>query len=65
MIATKTETMKYFAECVYLAENLQDYNSHIQEAIDNDTEALAQKRISVAKSHTCEVSVNKILELIN
>ena len=58
--------MEVFSDYCYLGENLKDYEKNIITALaDNDNAELKNRRVSFAKSHTWEASVNKLYNLIN
>ncbi len=66
VVATNTETMKYFEEVVYLCDCKDQYISKIQQALDNkDDIKKKEARIAFAKSHTWEASVDGIYRVIN
>jgi glycosyltransferase involved in cell wall biosynthesis len=66
VVATNTETMRYFEEVVYLCDSKEHYTSKIQEALDEkDDIKLREQRIAFAKSHTWKASVDEIYSVIN
>lgn len=66
VVATLTETMKYFEDVVYLCDSKEDYFSKIQKALDEkEDHKMREKRIAFAKSHTWEASVDEIYSAIN
>lgn len=68
VVATKTRAMDIFKDHVYLAENLHEYISHIETALDKDDEVLASKRRKFAKLHTwenCVLEIYKILDSVH
>ncbi|MEO5966726.1 MAG: glycosyltransferase [Ferruginibacter sp.] len=65
VVATKTETMEAFAECTYLCEGKDQYISAIENAIKFDDEEKRLMRISVARSHSWENTVEKMYDAIN
>lgn len=64
VVATMTRAMVVFKEFVYLAESAEEYSTHIQKALAEDTEVLRKKRSDFALSHTWEASVQNILKAI-
>lgn len=66
VVATNTETMKYFEQVVYLCENKEQYLSQIQKALEEkDDNKKKEERIYYAKSHTWEASVDDMYRVIN
>lgn len=63
-VATKNETMAFFKEHVYLSEGYQHYATHLDEALQTDTEQKKQARIAFARGHTWANSVSKLYEVI-
>ena len=64
VVATMTRAMVVFEEFVYLAESAEEYSTHIQKALDEDTEVLRKKRSDFALSHTWEASTKEILAAV-
>ncbi|MEM7550909.1 MAG: glycosyltransferase [Bacteroidota bacterium] len=65
VVATKTKTMDYFKDFVYLANNKDETVNLIEKALNDNNNKLAIERIKFAKSHTWENSANKIYEIVN
>ena len=66
VVATNTETMKYFEHVVYLCDNKEQYVSQIQKAFEEKDDIIKkEERIAFAKSHTWEASVGNIYSVIN
>ena len=63
-VATKTRAMEIFADHVYLAEGLEDYESCIQRALDENSPEKEKARIELARSHSWENSVDEIYRAI-
>ncbi|QJD98261.1 glycosyltransferase family 1 protein [Mucilaginibacter robiniae] len=63
-VATRTDAMSVFEEHVYLGTTPNDYLQLIQKALIENSEALAQERISFAATHTWENNVNEIYQAI-
>jgi glycosyltransferase involved in cell wall biosynthesis len=64
VVATRTETMEIFGDCIYLADKPEDYPGLIGRALAEDIPALAQKRMELARTHTWTASVDKLYSLI-
>ncbi|MEA3504659.1 MAG: glycosyltransferase, partial [Bacteroidota bacterium] len=64
IVATKTETMKMFADYVYLAKGAEEYIEMISQALAESDESLKQSRISFAKEHTWKNNVMRIYKEI-
>lgn len=64
VVATTTATMETFKDVTYLGETVDDYIRLIQQALDEDSPALQQKRIMLARTHTWENSVQGIYNAI-
>lgn len=64
VVATRTETMETFGDCVYLAEKPENYPGLIDLALSENNPSLAQKRIDLARGHTWSASVDKLYTLI-
>ncbi|HVS97748.1 MAG TPA: glycosyltransferase [Puia sp.] len=64
VVATRTEAMQIFGDCVYLAERPEDYPALIARALAEDNPSLKEKRIKLARSHTWTASVDKLYSLI-
>ncbi len=59
VVATKTETMEAFKDCVYLCNNPGEYIDAINEAlIDGNQAGLIRSRKETARSHSWENTVN-------
>lgn len=65
VVATKTKTMEFFADFVYLAETSDEYVSLIKVALMEDDNLLKSKRISFALTHTWEESVKLMTKQIS
>ena len=68
VVATRTRAMDIFKDHVYLADDIHQYVSHIETALDQDSEVLATKRREFAKLHTwenCVVEIYKILDSVH
>lgn len=66
VVATHTETMKYFEDVVYLCDGKEQYISTIEKALkEKDNNTMKQQRIAFAQSHTWEASVEEIYKVIN
>ena len=65
VVATRTETMEDFADCVYLCNGPEEYIQAIEKSLqEKDNQQLIQHRIRVARSHTWENSVQKMYDAI-
>jgi glycosyltransferase involved in cell wall biosynthesis len=64
VVATRTETMEIFSDCVYLADKPADYPGLIERALKENSPSLAQKRIDLARTHTWTASTDKLIDLI-
>lgn len=65
VVATKTETMMYFKDVVYLADSNQDFVGKIKIGLnDKNNEQKIRSRVQMAKNHTWKASVEKIYEII-
>lgn len=64
VVATHTETMEIFGDCVYLAEKPEDYPGLIERALKENSPSLTQKRIDLARTHTWAASADKLYSLI-
>ncbi len=60
VVATNTPTMQTFIPHVFLANNLQEYSSLIQRAIDSNTREEQNSRRNFALSHNWGESVRKL-----
>ena len=65
VVASKTEAMSIFEKYVYLADSKEEYLTLIETAIEEHSESLMNARITFARSHTWENSVNEIYKAIN
>lgn len=65
VVATKTKTMEFFADFVYLAETGQDYITLIRMALAENNDGFKLKRIDFALTHTWEESVKKMTNKID
>ncbi|MCG9880404.1 MAG: glycosyltransferase, partial [Bacteroidia bacterium] len=63
-VATKTKAMSIFSEHTYLAETKEEYPMLIEKALSENNEARIKERISFARSHTWENSVDEIYKAI-
>jgi glycosyltransferase involved in cell wall biosynthesis len=64
VVATKTKTMQVFKEFVYLAKNKEEYISHIEKALFENSDELEMERIKFARQHTWENNVKAIYKAI-
>ncbi len=65
-IATRTHTMDLFKDYVWLCDNYEQYNKAIDEAIAEPKDSNKRiERVRFAKSHSWDVSVKKIYEIVN
>jgi FkbM family methyltransferase len=64
VVATETPAMSIFSDHVYLGKTSQDYIELIAQAIRENSEEKALKRISLAKSHTWENNVKAIEDAV-
>ncbi|SEN57598.1 Glycosyltransferase involved in cell wall bisynthesis [bacterium A37T11] len=64
VVATKTVTMQFFENYVYLAETKQNYIALIKECLLISDKGIALKRRNFALEHSWENSVEKIYEAI-
>lgn len=64
VVATKTKTMEFFGEYVYLVEQNSNYVDSIHRAIFENNEFISSERKKFAASHTWENSVSEIFRLI-
>lgn len=65
VVATKTETMMYFEDVVYLCETKTDYISQIKLAyLERDNQAKKDARVEMSRNHTWPASVGKIYEIL-
>lgn len=65
VVATLTQAVNIFKDCVYLSENKEEFVTLIQKAIAENSKERAEYRQSVASSHTWENSVNELYKAIN
>jgi teichuronic acid biosynthesis glycosyltransferase TuaH len=65
VVATKTKTMEFFKDYVYLADKPEDYILLINTAMENDSESLKNARISFALQHTWQESVQSMAKEIH
>lgn len=65
VVATETQALDIFADCVYLAKDNEDFVRLLQEALDNDSLEKQQKRKLLASSHSWENSVAELYKAIN
>ncbi|MEQ7799532.1 glycosyltransferase [Pedobacter sp. ASV1-7] len=65
VVATRTETMEFFSDFVYLADNKEDYIKLIKLAIHEDSEERRLARKDFAFGHTWENSVQEMMNEIN
>lgn len=63
-VATKTQAMEIFDGYVYMADNASDYPALIDTALSESDEALRQRRIAVARTHTWENCISTLNEAI-
>lgn len=64
VIATKTRAMEMFDLYVWNCSGVKEYVAAIQEALNDHSQKLVEKRIAFAKEHTWENSVKKIYSYI-
>jgi teichuronic acid biosynthesis glycosyltransferase TuaH len=64
-VATATRAMEVFKECTYLAKDNTDFIRAIETALLEKDDALKQKRIALARSHTWENSVKEIYKVMD
>lgn len=64
-VATYTETMEFFKEHVYLSTDFIGFEDNLRRAMLEDTEAKRAARISFARRHTWENSVNEIFNAVD
>jgi teichuronic acid biosynthesis glycosyltransferase TuaH len=65
VVATKTETMEFFKDFVYLANTKEEYITFIEKAIKQNKEQLQSARKNFAFSHTWENSVQSMKDEIS
>lgn len=65
VVATKTKTMEFFKDYVYLADKPEDYILMINSAMENDSESLKNARISFALQHTWQASIKSMAKEIH
>lgn len=65
VVATLTQAVNIFKDCVYLSEHKEEFVTLIKKAIAENSEERAAYRQSVASSHTWENSVNELYKAIN
>jgi glycosyltransferase involved in cell wall biosynthesis len=59
-VATETETMKTFADHVYLAHDPGTFIEMVDKALQENTPELAEKRKELVKEHTWEKNIGRI-----
>ncbi|GAB4237923.1 MAG: hypothetical protein Tsb0034_13270 [Ekhidna sp.] len=64
VVAVETEAMNFFKEVVFLAKSPQQFVDFVKKALNEDSEAAAEKRKSVASSHSWSNCVAKMEALI-
>ncbi|RDC56190.1 glycosyltransferase family 1 protein [Pedobacter chinensis] len=64
VLATKTEAIGIFKDYIYIAETREDYVTLAEKALTGYNEALANKRIAFAQTHTWEKNVEEIYRAI-
>jgi len=64
VVATRTETMQIFENCVYLAEKPEDYPGFIKAALSENDPSFTEKRIKLARTHTWTACVDTLYSLI-
>ena len=65
VVATRTGTMELFREHAYLCSSLEEYQQATDAAIREDNIDRQRARISFARSHSWQNSVNRIYDHIN
>ena len=66
VVATGTRAMSFFTGFVYLCNSPESYIINIGQALaEKNNNALRERRIAFAKSHTWPASVNKLYQVIN
>jgi glycosyltransferase involved in cell wall biosynthesis len=65
VVATLTQAVTIFEDCVYLASTKDDFIKLIIKGLEENSDELAEHRKSMARSHTWESSVNKLYKAIN
>jgi glycosyltransferase involved in cell wall biosynthesis len=60
VVATRTEAMREFADCTYLADSGEEYVELIERALLEDNPQRQAQRRALAATHTWENSVGKI-----
>ncbi|SHE84682.1 glycosyltransferase [Pedobacter caeni] len=65
VVATLTQAVNIFKDCVYLSEHKEEFVTLIKKAIAENSKERAAYRQSVASSHTWENSVNELYKAIN
>lgn len=60
VVATRTKAMELFEDYSYLAGDASEYPQLIEKALNENSEALCQKRIAFANTHTWENSVSEL-----
>ena len=63
-VASATKAMEYFKEHTYLGESPKDYVHLIEKALEENSEALEEKRRAFGLSHSWENNVNAIYDCI-
>jgi len=64
-VATYTETMDFFKDHVYLSNDFKNFEHNIDQALLEDSDHKRSARISFARKHTWENSVNEISNAVN
>ena len=65
VVATRTLAMAPFADYVYLADNVDDYDRLIRQAIKEDIPAKGNARRQFAAQHTWKNNVDEILKAVD
>lgn len=64
-VATYTKTMEFFKDHVYLSDSYESFEKNLTKAIEENSENKEMSRISFARNHTWENSVNEMFEIVN
>jgi len=64
VVATRTETMRLFADHTYLADTAADYPQLIEQALRENSEAVAAERMRFARSHTWEACMEALYHAV-
>ncbi|WP_044268853.1 glycosyltransferase [Bacteroides timonensis] len=64
VVATRTRTMEFFKDYVYLCSSVDEYKRAIANALKTDSPTLQKRRIIFSQTHTWEYGVRRILKII-